>query len=404
VQSIAAADRRRTRLDESALSTSTISGIGAKLINAHPDTVLIHTVVLPEALYIFWISKSGIANSIKVAVAEKDLDATISAFRQNMRDCQLGGCNTAPAQRDIQILSQKLYGWLMPQSLRDELQKNNTQNLFFSLDRNIRYIPMAALFDGNQYLIEQYTISTLTSVEATASDNAFPSNPSVLALGLSEAVPANPVANMPAFAPLPQVPAELNEIVRNSQAADPTGIYPGIEQLNAQFNAKAFSLARDRQILHIATHGVFSPVSRNASYLMLGTKIPWRIADIQNQQPFFTHLRLIVLSACETGLGGTQVSPDLPIGTTADGREISAIAQTFVDVSGGKATLVASLWQVNDQSTRELMQRFYQNLAHSALHTSIAHALQTTQVSFLQDQKFSHPYYWSPFVIIGNGL
>ena len=407
--------------DNSAVITSSVLGIGSKLIAAHPDTILIHTVVLPDDLYIFWIGKGGIASSIKVNVFERELNTAISQFRQHMKDCEQGGCDSTSAIQEIQAISQKLHGWLLPQPLLDELKKNNIKNLVFSLDRNIRYIPMATLFDGNQYLIERYTVSAITSVGATHTTSApfTPNNTSVIALGLSEPVPANPAQNIPEFGRLDQVPTELDEIVNNQQAPDPNGgIYPGLERLNQTFDKTAFNLARDRQILHIATHGFFSPVSSSASYLMLGNKTPWSINEIQNQQQVFANLRLVVLSACETALGGQQSNPNDP--NVADGREISAIAQSFIDASAGQATVVASLWKVNDISTSELMQSFYQNLAKPGERVAIAQALQAAQLQLLHSDpsppsstpaprsgkptQFAHPYYWSPFIIIGNGL
>jgi CHAT domain-containing protein len=161
---------------------------------------------------------------------------------------------------------------------------------------------------------------------------------------------------------------ELDEIVRNEQASDPNGgIYPGLELLNQDFNIAAFNRVRDRQILHIATHGVFSPIS---SY---------------------------------TSSNGANVP---------DGREISAIAQTFIDTSAGHATVIASLWKVNDSSTSDLMQQFYQTLAQNTpeQRISVAQAMQTAQMKLLRGDRatssapLAHPYYWSPFTIIGNGL
>jgi CHAT domain-containing protein len=406
-QAVATIESRQTpqTLDPAAVPSSSIFGIGSKLLTTHPDTVLIHTVVLPDALYIFWIAHGGIANSVKVAVTEAELDRAIAQFRQSMNDCEQGGCDSTSAIRDIQAISQKLYGWLIPPPLRSELQQNPIKNLVFSLDRNIRYLPMSALFDGNQYLIEQYTVSTITSVGATQA-RTEPFNPQThiaLALGLSEAVP-------PGFAALDQVPIELDEIIQNEQATDPNGgVYPGLALLNQDFNIAAFDRTHDRQILHIATHGVFSPVSSYASYLLLGDKTRWSIAEIQNQQQQFKNLRLIVLSACETGLGGQQRLADG--GYTADGREISAIAQAFIDASAGRSTVIASLWKVNDFSTSDLMQQFYQTLAQNTPEqkVSIAQAMQAAQSKLLRGDPlsaapFSHPYYWSPFTIIGNGL
>ena len=133
---------------------------------------------------------------------------------------------------------------------------------------------------------------------------------------------------------------------------------------------------------------------------------------------------LVVLSACETALGGRD----------KDGIEIAGISNSFLE-RGAKAVM-ASLWLVNDASTSLLMQQFYRNLANEGgqdAHTTKAEALRQAQLSLLQGKitakdapdrgievverpgvrntrvnqnspGFSHPYYWAPFILIGNGL
>jgi CHAT domain-containing protein len=215
----------------------------------------------------------------------------------------------------------------------------------------------------------------------------------------------------------------------------PKGVYPGINLLNQDFDGDAFfSLKIDgHQILHIATHGMFVPTNLYSSYLMLGTKQDWRISEIQNIQQQFTDLSLVVLSACETALGGPQQSA--ADAEALDGREISGIAQTFLDA--GADAILASLWKVSDASTSALMQQFYLELAKGteANPVTYAAALQQAQVRILNGNvdpavaetlrgivdwgdasepsegeataplpDLSHPFYWAPFTLLGNGF
>ncbi|NEQ34051.1 MAG: CHAT domain-containing protein, partial [Leptolyngbya sp. SIO4C5] len=128
---------------------------------------------------------------------------------------------------------------------------------------------------------------------------------------------------------------------------------------------------------------------------------------------------LVILSACETGLGGKN----------ADGIEISGVSYYFLN--NGVKAVIASLWRVNDNSTSMLMQRFYELLASGEL--TKAEALQQAQLSLLHNKDretqpaaersagarpasregfdiaaaepgYSHPYYWAPFILIGNGM
>jgi CHAT domain-containing protein len=231
-------------------------------------------------------------------------------------------------------------------------------------------------------------------------------SPTILALGTSKAFPG--------FNPLPNVAAELTAIVRDGNAQ---GIYPGKIKLNEAFTANTLrdNLGQFR-VLHIATHGSFNPKSITASFLLLGNgnRLPiTEIAALTNLNT--THL--VVLSACETGLSGSA----------QDGTEISGISGYFL-YRGAKSVL-ASLWSVNDASTALMMQQFYKHLAAGMTKAA---ALQQVQQDLINSKltarnapvrsdiipestsghsatrsttsDFSHPYYWAPFILIGNSL
>ena len=213
--------------------------------------------------------------------------------------------------------------------------------------------------------------------------------------------------------PLPNVPAELSAIVHDG---NDKGIYPGKIRLDAAFTANSLRDNRDPfRVLHIATHGSFNPKSITASFLLLGDGNRLLITEIAALTNLNT-THLVVLSACETGLSGSA----------SDGTEISGISGYFL-YRGAKSVL-ASLWNVNDASTSLLMQQFYKHLANGM---SKATALQQVQQDFIQGKltakdapargdilitvdpgvrtpqnstTFSHPYYWAPFILIGNSL
>jgi len=171
--------------------------------------------------------------------------------------------------------------------------------------------------------------------------------------------------------------------------------------------------------LHIATHGKFVPVNPDNSYLLLGDGTQLAIPKIRTLQNL-RNIDLVVLSACETALGGAD----------RDGVEIAGISSYFLRKGAAKAVM-ASLWLVNDASTSLSMQQFYKNLATGT--TTKAEALQQVQLRFLRGEitpkdapkrsreadikvtttpgtrvprpaNFSHPYYWAPFILIGNSL
>lgn len=396
------------------------------LQNAKTPTILIYPFVTEQKLWIFWATIGGdrsiLTNTIAVEVDQATLSKDIYAFRKLMEDCEIRTCtsNDIPAVQDV---AQRLYHHLLPPQLIQEIERNQIQNLVFSLDRVTRYIPMSALFDGQKYLIQRYTVSTILSAELTRYDNPLTpgtTNTSVLGLGLTEPVPANPSENMPEFRALHYVDDELNAIVKT----DNGGIYPGEEYLDQAFDSTTLQNFSPRhQILHIATHGEFVPaLGLEQSYLVLGTKQPLRIPQLENLRSAFAGLSLVVLSACQTALGAEG----------ENGIEIAGVAHSFIEA--GVNSVIASLWQVEDRSTSLLMQKFYSQLAQSSPDqpVPISQALREAQRSMIDGQSndgnsiarapdatvtiedeathstsapdYSHPYYWAPFILIGNGL
>jgi CHAT domain-containing protein len=412
IQTIEKQVRDRRATDDAFLDPNKLGLKAKEIVEAQPGTVLIYPLVLEDKIWLLWASKGGIIKSVEVPkVGQKQLAETVLKFRQLL---QTPNSNIA----ELQATGKQLYGWLI-KPIEPELKENKIQNLVFSLDRAARYIPMSALFDGEKYLIENYAVSTVLSAELTNTSDRLPpgtQNTPILAVGLSNAISG--------FNPLPNVPAELDAIVRK-QPNDTNGIYPGLEFLNKDFD---FRSLRDNllghKLLHIATHGEFVPGSPDASYLLLGTgeKLPIpKIATLQD----LGNVSLVVLSACETALAGSG----------QDGTEINGISYYFLN-AGAKAVM-ASLWKVNDDSTRQLMQNFYGNLAKGTTTAPItkAHALRQAQLTLLRGNSsktdnleqrsslapearpgsptastdssvsgFSHPYYWAPFILIGNNL
>ncbi len=409
IQSIEKEVRDRLLKDRAILDTKDILREARKIVEAQDGTVLIYVFVVQDKTWLLWASKGGVVNSKEVPVGQKQLGETVLKFRQLLE-------TSSSDIAEVQATAKQLYDWLI-KPLESELKGNKIQNLVFSLDRVTRYIPMSALFDGEKYLVENYAVSTVLSAGLTNMSDRLPpgsENTPVLALGLSDAVAD--------FNPLPNVPIEIDAIVRK-QPDDTKGIYPGLEFLNQAFD---FRVLRDnligRKILHIATHGKFVPGRPNDSFLLLGTGDKLTIPQIETLQDL-SDVHLVVLSACETALGGTD----------QDGVEISGISYYLLN-TGAKA-VAASLWLVNDASTSQLMHKFYGNLAQGTDKAPItkAQALRQAQLGMLRSDAataqnpdsrtifsvvsglrtnstnstapgFSHPYYWAPFILIGNSL
>lgn len=382
-----------------------------KIVEAKPNTVLIYPFVLKDKIWLLWVSKGGVVKSIEIAqMGQQQLGQSVLKFR-NLINNPFSDIN------EVKTAGKELYDLLI-KPIEAELKQNNIKNLVFALDRATRYIPMSALYDGQSYLVENYNISTVLSAELTDTRESLPigvKNTPVLGLGLSEASSG--------WSALPNVKDEIDSIVLKD-SKDKRGIFPGLEFLNQSFTRKVLrDNVSKHKILHIATHGKFVPGSYLDSFLLLGDGKKLTIDDIR-KLPDLGDAHLVVLSACETALADAM----------QDGVEIASIAYYFLN--GGAETVMASLWLVSDESTRLLMENFYQNIALSTAKKPVtkAQALRNAQLSLLHgkstaiaikprggivskpvigksnnsnannSKEYAHPYYWAAFILIGNGL
>ncbi|MEM6253122.1 MAG: tetratricopeptide repeat protein [Cyanobacteria bacterium P01_D01_bin.156] len=389
--------RENRRDDEIFQDPDNLSSKSQAILEANPDSILIYPLVTEDRLWLLWATVGSVVGGVEVDASQGELASTVQAFGEQLNS--RGDLDTLNTQ------SQKLYNWLVA-PLEEELQKNNIKSLIFVNDRVTRYIPMASLYDGERYLLERYTISTVLAPGLTDTTDRLdsPEQSQILGLGLTQ-----PVSG---FNPLPAVEQELDAIIR-SDAADQRGIYPGKIYLDDAFTLQQLKEdVYDHRVLHIATHAAFVPGQPDDSYIVLGNGERLQIPDIKAMGSRLSNLHLVVLSACQTALGGA----------TGDGSEIAGISSYFLQQDRAES-VIASLWAVNDGSTSVLMQRFYEFLATGEL--SKAEALRQAQLSLLEsnqsgdgdtriigqrqtdiqgDALLSHPYFWAPFILIGNSL
>jgi len=400
---------RANRADDEIFQTpGNISGEAEALLAAYAEdgqkAVLIYPFVLEDKLWLVWATAGNVVGSVEVPVPQGELSIAVQRFGELLQNPQAGSL------ADLQATSQQLYSWII-EPLDAELAKNDIDHLIFVNDRVTRYIPMAALFDGERFLLERYRISTVLApgLTDTTARLAPVEATNVLGLGLSQAV-----AN---FDALPGVVKELSGIVRDA-AKGYSGIYPGQVLLDNEFTLETLQTnVANHQVLHVATHAAFVPGRAEESFIVLGNGERLTITDIEVMERRLRDLHLVVLSACQTALGGEA----------GDGTEIAGISSYFLE-AGRAETVIASLWKVNDDSTSLLMQRFYELLATGEL--TKAEALRQAQLSLLYDEDtetrlaasratiqvesrdgsplsaigFQHPYHWAPFILIGNGL
>ena len=349
-----------------------------------PNRAIIYSLVSENRLWLIVATKNAPLRTFEVAVSRKELSMAVGKFRLQIEKCQSSVCTQADTEA-LKTESLKIYRWLFPEELQKELPKSAINHLMFSLDRNIRYIPMAALFDGNSYLIEKYAISTITT--AVRPDNQPFVNTlkdtSVLAMGASQFTDSSQ---------LPEVKAELNSIVKSSNT-DTIGVFNGSKYLNKDFTKSNLkSSLIDRNILHLATHGVFNLRSPEDSYISLGDNDKLTVSEIRNIP--ITGISLVVLSACQTALGGR---------IDEEGVEIASLASAFLD-SNRSESVLATLWRVNDNTTSQFMKEFYRNLSRNTDKNPItrSEALRQAQLRFLIKTKTKSDTTRRSFIIEDN--
>ncbi len=272
-------------------------------------------------------------------------------------------------------LAQQMYDWLLKSAAAD-LAQSEVKTLVFVLDGVLRNIPMAVLHDGDRYLVEQYGVALTPGLQLLEPQPLATRQLEVLAAGLSE--------SRQGFSALPYVNAELDQI--NTKVSSQTLRNQGFTRSRFRNAVRSKSFP----IVHLATHGQFSSRLDQTFLLTWEERLTvdqLRILLRSSELRRAGAIELLVLSACETASG--------------DNRAALGLAGMALR-SGARSTL-ATLWQVNDQATARLMNRFYQALATGSM--TKAEALRQAQQEILQDPQYQqHPYYWGAYVLVGNWL
>ena len=179
------------------------------------------------------------------------------------------------------------------------------------------------------------------------------------------------------------------------------GVLPGEAHFDFDFTASQLRDALDKSypVLHIASHFVFKPGSESNSFLLLGDGKQLTLRDLKDDDFRFREVDLITLSACETAVGG---------GNDANGLEIEgfgALAQ-----KQGAKSVIATLWSVADKSTGILMQNLYRIREQTKGMTKVE-SLREAQLGFINgsvksppEYSYTHPFFWAPFILMGNWL
>lgn len=294
-------------------------------------------------------------------------DAGRAAFR-DLRQALIPAFPPSQVHRS----AQQLYNWLI-RPAEAALSQHHIKQLVFVLDGYLRSLPMAVLHDGNQYLIEKYSLALTPGLQLLESRVQSPQQFQVLAGGITKA--------RQGFPALPAVKSEIAQI----QAQLSTQVLLDRNFTDAELQHEVADIPFS--VVHLATHGQFSSKAEETFVLTWNDRLKLKdLEQLLQQRELNTPIELLVLSACQT----------------AKGNDRAALGMAGVAVRSGARSTIATLWSVQDRSTAEFMATFYQKLTQPDI--SRAEALRQAQLSLLHNPQYQHPYYWAPFVLLGNWL
>ena len=378
-------------------------------------TVALFTVISDDRYHVILIT-SETQKPFTYEIKGADLNRKLAQFRQVLNDPKL----------DPIPLARELYAILVG-PIEGALQEAQAKTLMWSLDGALRYIPIAALHDGRQYLVEKYDITMFTPASHSRLERPPSAQWRGLGLGVSKG-----------SHPLPYVREELHSVIRDDSAPNSEGgAISGKILLDNLFTKEAMKDAlqhgRGYSLVHVASHFRFMAGNEYDSYLLLGgpeqdsdLRRHLSLAEIKSGTNIFHGVELLTLSACNTAVGSSE------------GSEVENFA-VLAQLKGASA-VIATLWPVADISTMHLMQNFYRShndrpeetkigslrqaqlgLLYGCVEGDCIQTASSTQISkeahigevnddsalthkFHTDPRapFAHPYFWAPFVLIGN--
>jgi CHAT domain-containing protein len=327
---------------------------------------VVYPIILEDRLEVILSLPNQLLRHYASKVTASEIDNMVIDLRLNLRD---------PSSEDYLSSAQSIYDWLI-RPATSAIAQSNVKTIVFVLDGSLRNIPMSVLHDGKQFLVENYSIALTPSLQLLDPKPIAKQKVTALIGGLSEA--------RQGYSALPNVKGELQEI--NKQVPSSSTF------LNASFTKQNLTQTLTSltfPIIHLATHGNFSSEAENTYLLTYDGKLT--IENLyqllrSNNRSDLEPIELLILSACQTAVGDKR----------------AALGLAGMAVRAGARSTIASLWSVDDEATSKFMIALYQSL--SSANVTRAESLRLAQQALLKNAKYDHPFYWSPFVLLGNWL
>lgn len=428
---------KRSELQDFFQSRCELASRPVTLERNNTGTAAVYPILLPDRLEILIYSSNGLKQFVTPITSAEEIDRTARDYAALLRS----QAETA----ELQSYARKFYDWII-RPAAGYLTANNVETLLYIPDGVLRLLPLASLYDGQQYLIENYAIATLPGMILTEAPAADAGQLQMFFVGLSQ--PGDVVKDLPASLlselvgflstdasgnrSMPERSQKTRDIGRyrsrtlTSDSAINRGedqqrlrsilqnpdivsglqdmlSLPGVEEEIAQLAAlnpstqlinEEFSLDRfvesieqkPYRVIHVASHGFFGDNAED-SFIMTHD----RILNINKLEDLFVSEvfrqqppDLVTFSACQT----------------AEGNDRSPLGMSGVALKANVQTVLGSLWPIADEATVVFMNDFYQALQQPGL--SKAKALQQAQTKLLHKDRYNSPAIWSPYILIGN--
>jgi CHAT domain-containing protein len=362
-----------------------------------PEAAIFYPIILPDRLEVI-LQLPNQANPIrytqKIPNAERELEQTV----QTLRDALV---NDASYASEYKQPGEKIYRWLL-QSAEPYLEKAKVKTLVFVLDGELRNIPIGALWNGQEFVIQKYAVAVTPGLKLLGPKRFEQQTFKALLGGLTGGASTIDSPTRQTFGALPHVQEEIQQL----QAVIPQSTVLVGNQFVPEKLAQTLKQS-SYPIVHLATHGIFSNNPKD-TYLVTADNQYLNIDRLQellrtgkgNRRDA---LELLTLSACET----------------AKGNRRATLGMAGVAIRAGASSTVATLWSVDDRSTGKLVEQFYTNLRGAIEKrdgTTKVQALRQAQLALLENKlnwgtadkpegvDYRHPYYWAPFIMLGNWL
>ncbi|MFN6461557.1 MAG: CHAT domain-containing protein [Nostoc sp. DedVER02] len=340
--------------------------ISQQIDQIDPNATVVYPIILPDRLAVI-LSKTG--QPLRYYATKKsqtDIEQTLEKL--------LVGFNPVSDSKERDRLSQEIYSWLIRPAEMDGAFKD-TQTLVFVLDGRLRNIPISALYDGKQYLIEKYAVALSPGMQLMSARSLKQNKINAIVGGISQ--------SRNGFSALPAVELEVKQIskaVRSSML------------LNQQFTSQALAdrvKSSSADVVHLATHGQFSSRLEDTFLLTWDGEVNVKeLSELLKNRGGESSkaIELLVLSACDTAAGDDR----------------AALGLAGLAVKSGARSTIATLWPVKDKAAEMLMTRFYDQLRQPKI--TKAEALRQAQIDLIRQTDFNDPFFWSAFVLVGNWL